>query len=70
MKWSIKSCRNTRLSWPLQLGLLIDKSFVKVSDNGLWMHDLQHEIGKNIASQEFPKMSRKRSRSWLYIWGH
>ena len=23
------------------------------------MHDLQHEMGKNIASQEFPKMSRK-----------
>ena len=49
------------------LGVLIDKSLVKVSDDGLWMHDLLHEMGKNIVYQEFLKELEKRSRLWLYI---
>ena len=51
----MKSCRNTGLSWPLPLGVLIDKSLEKVNDDGQWMHDLQHEMGKNMVYQEFPR---------------
>ncbi|KAM3691108.1 hypothetical protein ACJW31_09G170600 [Castanea mollissima] len=48
------------------LQVLIDKSLIKVCEGYFWMHDLLHEMGKNIASQECPKELGKRSRLWLF----
>ena len=49
----------------LPLGVLIDKSLVKVRNDGLWMHDLLHKMGKNIVYQEFLKEPKKHSRLWF-----
>ena len=48
------------------LEVLIDKSLIKVCEDYFWMHDLLHEMGKNIVSQECPNEPGKRSRLWLF----
>ena len=48
------------------LGVLIDKSLVKMNESVLWMHDLLQEMGRNIVYQECPKEPGKRSRLWLF----
>ena len=47
------------------LGVLVDKSLVKMDETKLWMHDLLQEMGRNIVYQECPKEPGKRSKLWL-----
>ena len=47
------------------LGVLVDKSLVKMDETNLWMHDLLQEMGRNIVYQECPKEPGKRSKLWL-----
>ena len=48
------------------LGVLIDKSLIKLHGNHLWMHDLLQKMGRDIVRQECPKDPGKRSRLWLH----
>ncbi|KAM3733208.1 hypothetical protein ACB098_11G118000 [Castanea mollissima] len=48
------------------LGVLVDKSLVKMDETTLWMHDLLQEMGRNIVYQECPKEPGKRSKLWLF----
>ncbi|KAK4585075.1 hypothetical protein RGQ29_022660 [Quercus rubra] len=48
------------------LGVLIDKSLLKLNGNKLWMHDLLQEMGRDMVREECRKDSGKRSRIWLY----
>ena len=44
---------------------LIDKSLITITkDNSLEMHDLLHEMGRQIAYKTSPKELGKRSRLW------
>ena len=46
---------------------LIDKSLLKIMDNGIvWMHDLLKEMGRNMVRQECLDDPGKRSRLWDY----
>ena len=46
---------------------LIDKSLLKIMDNGVvWMHDLLEKMGRNIVCQECPNDPGKYSRLWDY----
>ena len=48
------------------LGVLVDKSLVKMDKTRLWMHDLLQEMGRDIVYQESPKEPGKRSKLWLF----
>ncbi|KAH9783469.1 ADP-ribosyl cyclase/cyclic ADP-ribose hydrolase [Citrus sinensis] len=47
-----------------RLDVLVDKSLITVSYNGLQMHDLLQEMGRQIVRQESEKEPGKRSRLW------
>ncbi|XP_062007490.1 disease resistance protein Roq1-like [Rosa rugosa] len=48
------------------LNVLVEKALIKIEkDNGIWMHDLIEDMGKEIVRQESPEIG-KRSRLWLY----
>ncbi|XP_061355860.1 disease resistance protein RUN1-like [Gastrolobium bilobum] len=46
--------------------VLMDKSLIAVELNKLWMHDLLHEMAKEIVRCESPKEPGKRSRLWFH----
>ncbi|KAK9987256.1 hypothetical protein SO802_032207 [Lithocarpus litseifolius] len=49
------------------LKILIDKSLLKIMDNGIvWMHDLLEEMGRNIVRHECLDDPGNRSRLWHY----
>ncbi len=48
------------------LGVLVDKSLVKMNDIEIWMHDLLQKMGRNIVHQECPEEPGKRSRLWSF----
>ncbi|XP_004296293.1 PREDICTED: TMV resistance protein N-like [Fragaria vesca subsp. vesca] len=46
--------------------VLIEKALIRITKaNGIWMHDLLEEMGKEIVCQESPEPG-ERSRLWLY----
>ncbi|KAI9092471.1 hypothetical protein K1719_027599 [Acacia pycnantha] len=48
------------------IGVLIDKSLIKIEDDRMFMHDLIKAMGKEIVRQESPNEPGKRSRLWCY----
>ena len=48
------------------LGVLVDKSLIKMNDIEIWMHDLLQKMGRNIVHQECPEEPGKRSRLWSF----
>uniref|UniRef100_A0A2N9F7Q0 TIR domain-containing protein n=1 Tax=Fagus sylvatica TaxID=28930 RepID=A0A2N9F7Q0_FAGSY len=48
------------------IGVLVDKSLVKMNDTEIWMHDLLQEMGRNIVHQECFEEPGKRSRLWSF----
>ena len=44
------------------LGVLVDKSLIKMNDFEVWMHDLLQEMCRKIVHEECPKEPGKRSR--------
>ena len=49
------------------LRILVDKSLLNLSldKNGLWMHPLVQQMGREIVCRESPKWPPRRSRLWL-----
>ena len=43
----------------------MDKSFITIENNKLWMHDLLQEMGREIVRLESRGELGKRSRLWL-----
>ncbi|XP_050240615.1 disease resistance protein RUN1-like isoform X2 [Quercus robur] len=48
------------------LGVLVDKSLIKISDNEVWMHDLLEEMGRKIVHEESPEDPGRRSSLWSF----
>ena len=48
------------------LGVLVDKSLIKVNEIRVWMHDLLQEMGREIIYEECPKEPGKRSCLWSF----
>ncbi|KAI9092555.1 hypothetical protein K1719_027683 [Acacia pycnantha] len=48
------------------IGVLIDKSLIKIEGDRMLMHDLIEDMGKEIVRQESPNEPGKRSRLWCY----
>ncbi|XP_028806188.1 TMV resistance protein N-like [Neltuma alba] len=48
------------------IGVLTDKSLVKVEENRVTMHDMIEDMGKEIVRQKSPKEPGKRDRLWFY----
>ncbi|KAL4626531.1 hypothetical protein ACB092_05G103400 [Castanea dentata] len=49
----------------IDIDVLVEKSFITISDGTLWMHDLLQELGKEIVRCESPDEPGGRSRLWL-----
>ncbi|KAL2335867.1 hypothetical protein Fmac_010313 [Flemingia macrophylla] len=47
------------------IGVLVEKSLIKLTWDTISMHDLIEDMGKEIVRQESPKDPGKRSRLWL-----
>ena len=54
------------LSTEIGLSVLREKSFIKLSWNHVWMHDLLQEMGRDIVRCECVDDLGERSRLWLY----
>ena len=50
----------------VRLGVLVDKSLIKMSDTEVWMHDLLEEMGRKIVHEESPKDPGRRSSLWSF----
>ncbi|KAI9092537.1 hypothetical protein K1719_027665 [Acacia pycnantha] len=48
------------------IGVLIDKSLIKIEGGRMLMHDLIEDMGKEIVRQESPNEPGERSRLWCY----
>ncbi|XP_054794989.1 TMV resistance protein N-like isoform X1 [Prosopis cineraria] len=48
------------------IGVLIDKSLIKIEGDHVTMHDLIEDMGKEIVRQESPNEPGRRSRLWFY----
>ena len=47
------------------IGVLLDKSLIKIRDDKVTLHDLIENMGKEIDRQKSPKEAGKRRRLWL-----
>ncbi|XP_075654034.1 disease resistance protein Roq1-like isoform X2 [Castanea sativa] len=50
----------------VRLGVLVDKSLIKMSDTKVWMHDLLKEMGRKIVLEESPEDPGRRSSLWSF----
>ena len=50
----------------IELGVLIDKSLIKLHENRLGMHNLLQEMGRDIVYQQCPEDPGRRSRLWSF----
>ncbi|KAK2413300.1 disease resistance protein RUN1 [Trifolium repens] len=48
------------------VGVLVDKSLVKIYHWGVWLHDLIEDMGKEIVQKESPDHPEKRTRLWFH----
>ncbi|CAK8574974.1 unnamed protein product [Lathyrus sativus] len=53
------------LSVKNSIGVLIERSLVKIDDGLVTLHDLIQDMGREIVRQESPDVPGKRSRLWL-----
>ncbi|CAL5185990.1 unnamed protein product [Lathyrus oleraceus] len=49
-----------------QVGVLTEKSLIKITSHKVTLHDLIEDMGKEVVRQESPKELGERSRLWYY----
>ncbi|XP_057972922.1 TMV resistance protein N-like isoform X2 [Malania oleifera] len=52
--------------FPVDISVLVEKSFITIQENKVLMHDLLQEMGRDIVRQQSPEEPGRRSRLWSH----